>query len=783
MLHTSSRFQSQPENYHAPLVSPYTATSGTIRDSTALLAGMALRSDDESDGREHSRIDERPDEEEDGDDDDAPPSREFLESIAVPIQGVKKESLSPINGSFTGSHRSHGPSNLSKAMNATSQSSSPATVRADAPNSAPITPTKEEANSEETPLLGARGRSAVGSPNQSRETSQTSSGERDRHRDRSGANDSGISSFSAASGGGRGSSARNNSSTYGYGALAQASALHHSGGRRQSLASPHHVTFAESDIYHEDYEQEELSFGWAFVPPRFRPGEGSIPVDIPSLTGQAKLMYASASKLTWKDAAQASMEPIRLLPAVILGLLLNVLDGVSYGLIIFPTSYPIFSDFGGDGVSMFFVTCVISQLVFSLGGSIFKGGNGSMMIEVVPFYHILVTIIIDVLGDEDPAAVVSTTIVAFALSSIFAGIVFFLLGYFRLGVLVGFFPRHILVGCIGGVGVFLIETGMEVSGQLKSEDGFQWNLDTFHFFTQNWFMVAHWLPALGLAILLRVITHRFHHPLIFPTYFLCIPIIFYLITKGIFRIPLDSLRKDDWVFDVGKAAEAPFWRFYTYFDFTKTSGQALWATMPTQLALTFFSILHVPLNVPALAVSVNEDNLDTDRELLAHGFSNILAGLAGSVPNYLCYVNSVLFYRVGGGSRLSGIMLAGATFCVLLSGPGAIGYLPICVVGSLIFGEFFLSFLFTLSMKRMVEMFVLHLHFLAPSSRYRFDQGSRLGYNWSSQFLGIFYHLAHHLCHDLLRFCCGNHFRHHCGLFVFCNSDISTKNGSGCFGR
>ena len=39
------------------------------------------------------------------------------------------------------------------------------------------------------------------------------------------------------------------------------------------------------------------------------------------------------------------------------------------------------------------------------------------------------------------------------------GITFFLLGAFKLGGLVGFFPRHILVGCIGGVGVFLIITG------------------------------------------------------------------------------------------------------------------------------------------------------------------------------------------------------------------------------------------------------------------------------------------------------------------------------------
>jgi SulP family sulfate permease len=88
------------------------------------------------------------------------------------------------------------------------------------------------------------------------------------------------------------------------------------------------------------------------------------------------------SKLTWRDVLDASAEPIRLLPATILGLLMNILDGVSYGLIIFPSSYPLFANFGGDGVSMFFVTCVIAQLTFTLGGSIFKGGNGSMMIEV-----------------------------------------------------------------------------------------------------------------------------------------------------------------------------------------------------------------------------------------------------------------------------------------------------------------------------------------------------------------------------------------------------------------
>ncbi|KAI5310235.1 hypothetical protein KEM55_000215 [Ascosphaera atra] len=36
-------------------------------------------------------------------------------------------------------------------------------------------------------------------------------------------------------------------------------------------------------------------------------------------------------------------------------------------------------------------------------------------------------------------------------------------------------------------------------------------------------------------------------------------------------------------------------------------------------ALTFFGILHVPINVPALGISTGEDNLNVDQELIAHG--------------------------------------------------------------------------------------------------------------------------------------------------------------------
>ena len=56
-------------------------------------------------------------------------------------------------------------------------------------------------------------------------------------------------------------------------------------------------------------------------------------------------------------------------------------------------------------------------------------------------------------------------------------------------------------------------------------------------------------------------------------------------------------------------------------------------------ALTFFGILHVPINVPALGFSTGQDNVDVDRELVAHGISNALSGCAGSIQ-VCCYHHS-----------------------------------------------------------------------------------------------------------------------------------------------
>ncbi|KIP03684.1 hypothetical protein PHLGIDRAFT_110510 [Phlebiopsis gigantea 11061_1 CR5-6] len=371
---------------------------------------------------------------------------------------------------------------------------------------------------------------------------------------------------------------------------------------------------------------------------------------------------------------------VKSLPAVVLGTLLNILDGISYGMIAFPAA-GVFTGLGGVGVSMFFVSAIISQLVYSSGGSGFAGANGSMMIEVVPFFHILANDIASQIGEDHPHEIIATTIVAFALSSLLTGLTFFLLGALRLGSLIGFFPRHILVGCIGGVGVFLIITGLTVSTRLD-DDEFALSFETFKYLCLNLHNLSLWLPAFALAVILRVITHRYHHQLIFPLYFIAIPIVFYVVVAAA-RLNLGKLRETGWLFDMD-TADDPWYRFYSFYDFGATRWSALWATLPTQFALLFFNILHPPLNVPALAVSLNHD-VNTDKELVAHGYSNLLAGVFGTVPNYLVYVNTLLFYRVGGDNRVAGFLLAGATAVLLFVGTGPIAYIPVMVVGALIF--------------------------------------------------------------------------------------------------
>ncbi|SCU94885.1 LAME_0F09780g1_1 [Lachancea meyersii CBS 8951] len=367
-------------------------------------------------------------------------------------------------------------------------------------------------------------------------------------------------------------------------------------------------------------------------------------------------------------------------PSVILGLLLNILDALSYGMIIFPITEPLFAHMGPPGMSMFYISCVISQVLYSGGLSAFGNSIGSEMIEITPFYHAMAASITSALPDQQDQ-VLSTTIVCYALSSIMTGFVFFLLGKLRLGKIVGFFPRHILIGCIGGVGYFLVATGFEVTTRsAKVESAWEFLAGLFADFST----FGKWALPIAMAVLLVVVQHIFENSLVLPSFYIASLFLFHFVVALVPNLSLEMLRENGWIFPATKSS-THWYGFYKLYNLKLVKWSLIVQQVPTMLALTFFGILHVPINVPALAMSVGMDKIDVDRELIAHGYSNFISGLMGSVQNYLVYTNSVLFIRAGADSSIAGFMLAGATFGVMLVGPVIISYIPICIVGSLIF--------------------------------------------------------------------------------------------------
>ena len=132
------------------------------------------------------------------------------------------------------------------------------------------------------------------------------------------------------------------------------------------------------------------------------------------------------------------------------------------------------------------------------------------------------------------------------------------MGQCKLGTLIGFFPRHILIGCIGGVGWFLVATGFEVSARL--DGSLEYNLITLRRLVQL-DTIALWLIPLFLAIFLITIKHWVKHPLTDAAFFLSTIAVFYFFVAAIPELQFSELRHKGWVFEAPTTG-VPFYHFY-----------------------------------------------------------------------------------------------------------------------------------------------------------------------------------------------------------------------------
>jgi SulP family sulfate permease len=343
------------------------------------------------------------------------------------------------------------------------------------------------------------------------------------------------------------------------------------------------------------------------------------------------------------------------------------------------------------GIRMFLFATIIGQVVFTTFSG-FVNPIGLQMVENVPFCHALSHIVIQHQGYGINS--LSTLFVMFGLSSIIVGAVFYGLGRFQLGRVVYYFPTHVLVGCIGGIGVFLFKTAIEVT--INAVFGWQNILEHGNL------LLPVVLFECTLRLLERITLDAEGKPLfslLSPVFFIMITPIFYA-ALWILGIEINDANEAGYLFpsllekcgDLEYCASSSMWDtifnkdlfdIWRVIDLSVVSWSAIADSIPTLIALTLFSLIHVPINIPAFALSTNVE-ADMNRELVAHGYSNFIAGLFGGLQNYMAYTQSVLYHKASGRGKVSGYAVAILTAFLFFVGPTIASYIPKCMAGALL---------------------------------------------------------------------------------------------------
>ena len=252
-------------------------------------------------------------------------------------------------------------------------------------------------------------------------------------------------------------------------------------------------------------------------------------------------------------------------------------------------------------------------------------------------------------------AVFATMVVIIALSALTTALLFGLVGWFRLANLSRFMPYPLVGGFLGGLGWFLVLSGVSITC------GITLNWETFPELLES-DMVWRWGPSLAFALALLVVTKLRPHYLILPASVvlavaLCHAVLF------LFGISVEEARAAGILF-VGLPADAS-WPPLQPGDLGHVNWGVVASQFPGILGVTLIALMCIVLNAGALELGSGAE-LDMNREFRVEGGANLIAGLGGSAPGCNTAVMSLVSHATGAETRLTGVVMAfalGARCC------------------------------------------------------------------------------------------------------------------------
>eukprot|EP01038_Epipyxis_sp_PR26KG_P004185 gene4185-5956_t len=360
----------------------------------------------------------------------------------------------------------------------------------------------------------------------------------------------------------------------------------------------------------------------------------------------------------------------------IFAVFINLLDACTFGSVFFPRFV---GNTAGLVVELFIISTIISQVLLIMMSS-FDSGIGTSMAENIPFVHTMSSGIYLSLRQryhsndsvEISQKLLPTILVTVALSTIINGILFVLVGVFKLGNILHYFPRYVILGMTAGFGIFLMGTAFEISSGLPMV------LTSFHALSHN--MYTQLMVVLSVESFLRVANFFNYGEIFVSCVMLSVPLIFYLVLY-VTNTSFEQARDNNWLFPLTESFK--WYETWSVFKYEHIDWYAIWGQFPTIFSLAFFTIILVPVRIPSLSLITGEE-VNFDNELIAQGMGNIAAGLVGSPHNYLSYSNSVFYHVLKGRGNYSRSAICVLTAILFIIGPQILNYAPRMIAGIII---------------------------------------------------------------------------------------------------
>ncbi|HEX5937084.1 MAG TPA: SulP family inorganic anion transporter [Actinomycetota bacterium] len=277
------------------------------------------------------------------------------------------------------------------------------------------------------------------------------------------------------------------------------------------------------------------------------------------------------------------------------------------------------------------------------------------------------------LRDFDRPDIFLTVVAATFLVTVLCGILFFVIGRFRLAALVRFVPYPVVGGFLAGTGWLLFKNGVNVSTGMRVQIRSVPQLFEFQ--------LGHLIPAVVFGVVLLISVRVLRRPLVIPAV-IAIGLASFVAWMVVTGQSIDEVRADGWLL---------FGAFQTMEPWELVTDEALagadWASVLESWAeiagAVLVATLAILFNISGTELVVGHD-LDTNRELRDAGALNVVSGALGGIPSYHALSLSALGQYMKVDVRPAGLIAAAVPLAAVVFGATVIGLIPRMIVGGVL---------------------------------------------------------------------------------------------------